>query len=57
LKATSVAKRVGAKAATRSNKKPSGAVTAKARLPKGPAWQWSALDMAAAVRSGAVSAV
>ena len=29
----------------------------KARLPKGPVWQWSALETAATIRSGAVSAV
>ncbi|MGJ5047773.1 amidase family protein [Bradyrhizobium oligotrophicum] len=29
----------------------------KPRLPKGPVWQWSALDTAAAIRSGAVSSV
>jgi len=28
-----------------------------ARRPKGPAWQWSAVDTAAAIRSGAISAV
>ena len=30
---------------------------AKVRLPKGPIWQWSALETAAAIRSGAVSSV
>lgn len=29
----------------------------KIRLPKGPIWQWSALETAAAIRSGAVSSV
>src|SRR5215207_7980008 len=29
----------------------------KARLPKGPVWQWSALETAATIRSGAVSSV
>ena len=29
----------------------------KLALPKGPAWQWSALQTAAAIRSGAISAV
>ena len=27
------------------------------RLPKGPIWQWSALETAAAIRSGAISSV
>ncbi len=31
--------------------------TASARLPKGPIWQWSAVETAAAIRSGAASAV
>jgi amidase len=31
--------------------------TAPVRLPKGPIWQWSAVDTAAAIRSGAASAV
>jgi len=31
--------------------------TASAGLPKGPAWQWSATETAAAIRSGAASAV
>jgi len=31
--------------------------SAKVRLPKGPVWQWSALETAAAIRSGAVSSV
>lgn len=30
---------------------------ARARRPKGPAWQWSAVETAAAIRSGAISAV
>jgi hypothetical protein len=29
--------------------------SAKVRLPKGPIWQWSALETAAAIRSGAIS--
>ena len=29
----------------------------KLALPKGPIWQWSALETAAAIRSGAISAV
>src|SRR4029079_8145411 len=31
--------------------------SAKVRLPKGPIWQWSALETAAAIRSGAISSV
>ena len=31
--------------------------SAKIRLPKGPIWQWSAVETAAAIRSGAVSSV
>ena len=31
--------------------------SANARLPKGPVWQWSALETAAAIRSGAISSV
>jgi len=31
--------------------------SAKVRLPKGPIWQWSALATAAAIRSGAISAI
>jgi amidase len=59
----------GAKAAKKSAKKsavrataktPKKAVSqkpAKARPPKGPVWQWSALQTAAAIRSGAISSV
>src|SRR5580658_7962259 len=31
--------------------------SAKIRLPKGPIWQWSALETAAAIRSGEISSV
>ena len=31
--------------------------SAKMRLPNGPIWQWSALETAAAIRSGAISSV
>ncbi len=31
--------------------------SAAARLPKGPVWQWSALETAAAIRAGAISSV
>jgi amidase len=44
-------------AATRLAKKPSPRKSISTRLPKGPAWQWSAVDTAAVIRSGAVSAV
>ncbi|QUS42312.1 amidase [Tardiphaga alba] len=37
--------------------KASKTVTPKVRLPKGPAWQWTAVETAAAIRSGVVSAV
>ena len=38
-------------------KKSQARKSAKIRLPKGPVWQWSALETAAAIRSGAVSSV
>jgi amidase len=58
----------GAKAAKKSAKKSAGRTTAKAqkavspkpataRPPKGPVWQWSALQTAAAIRSGAISSI
>ena len=54
----------GAAAKTARTKKSAAAarksIPAKApkpRLPKGPVWQWSALETAAAIRSGAVSAL
>ncbi len=36
-------------------KAPKKAIAPKARLPRGPIWQWSAVDTATAIRSGAVS--
>ena len=45
------ARPTGAKA----QKKPASRKSAKARPPKGPVWQWSALQTAAAIRSGAIS--
>ena len=59
----------GAKAAKKSAKKSAGRTAAKTqrqavsqkpaktRPPKGPVWQWSALQTAAAIRSGAISSV
>jgi amidase len=44
-------------AAAKALKKSTPRKSAKARLPKGPAWQWSALETAAAIRSGSISAV
>src|SRR5437879_10385649 len=44
--------RAGAKAKKAVSRKP-----AKARPPKGPVWQWSALQTAAAIRSGAISSI
>jgi amidase len=57
-----------AKAAKKSAKKSTGRTAAKAqkavsprpataRPPKGPVWQWSALQTAAAIRSGAISSI
>jgi amidase len=46
-----------AKAAKRTVRTSRPAQSAATRTPKGPAWQWSAVDTAAAIRSGAVSAV
>ncbi len=44
-------------AGANARKKAGPRQSAKARLPKGPVWQWSALETAAAIRSGAVSSV
>ncbi|MGJ5201883.1 amidase family protein [Bradyrhizobium sp. HKCCYLR20261] len=47
-----------AKATTKAPSKPQvKAAAPKPRLPKGPAWQWSAVETAAAIRSGAVSSL
>ena len=43
----------GAKATKKSEPRKS----AKVRRPKGPIWQWSAVETASAIRSGAISAV
>jgi amidase len=42
---------------TKAPKKSETRKSAKVRLPKGPIWQWSALETAAAIRAGAVSSV
>ena len=46
-----------AKKVASASKKSSSRKSAATRLPKGPIWQWSAVDTAAAIRSGAASAV
>ncbi|MEY9136179.1 hypothetical protein ACVIWV_007253 [Bradyrhizobium diazoefficiens] len=46
-----------AKDAKKSVKKAAPRKSATARRPKGPVWQWSAVDTAAAIRNGAISAV
>ena len=48
------AKKVSKKTIKKAAKK---TAPAKPRLPKGPVWQWSAVETAAAIRSGAVSSV
>lgn len=45
------------KAAPKAAKKPVATAAPKVRLPKGPIWQWSAVDTAAAIRSGTVSSL
>ncbi|MDN4986560.1 amidase family protein [Bradyrhizobium arachidis] len=50
-KMTAVRKAAAAKPVKKTVKK------AAPRRPRGPAWQWSAVDTAAAIRSGAISAV
>jgi len=50
----------GAKAAKKTAKAKSAkskSVSRKPAAPKGPVWQWSALETAAAIRSGAISSV
>ena len=44
-------------AGAKARKKAGPRQSAKARLPKGPVWQWSAVETAAAIRSGAISSV
>jgi amidase len=50
-------KRAVARPAKTTVKKVAPRKSAAARRPKGPAWQWSAVETAAAIRSGAISAV
>ena len=61
---TNSAKKSAKKSAVRAAKPQKKAVSpkpakkpTKARPPKGPVWQWSALQTAAAIRSGAISSV
>jgi amidase len=51
------AKKSAVSAAAKAQKKAVSQKPAKARPPKGPVWQWSALQTAAAIRSGAISSV
>ncbi|MBR1245563.1 amidase [Bradyrhizobium sp. AUGA SZCCT0169] len=53
-KKTAVRTSNAAKAASKTGKK---TASRKPAVPKGPVWQWSALDTAAAIRSGATSSV
>jgi amidase len=53
-KTKSVSKKTALK---KTAKKAAPRPAAKPRPPKGPVWQWSAVETAAAIRSGAVSAV
>jgi amidase len=48
-------KKSSGRTAAKAQKKAVSRKSAKARPPKGPVWQWSALQTAAAIRSGAVS--
>jgi len=50
-------KKSAVRAATKTQKKAVSQKPVKARPPKGPVWQWSALQTAAAIRSGAISSV
>jgi amidase len=58
-KAKTSAARKGAvaKTAKKTIKKAAPRKSTTARRPKGPVWQWSAVDTAAAIRNGAISAV
>jgi amidase len=51
------AKKSAVRAAAKTQKKAVPQKPAKARPPKGPVWQWSALQTAGAIRSGAISSV
>src|SRR5258706_9883904 len=44
-------------AGAKAPKKAESSKSAKVHLPKGPIWQWSALETASAIRSGAISSV
>jgi amidase len=46
-----------AKSANKAAARKSANKSAKVRLPKGPFWQWSAVETASAIRSGAASSV
>src|SRR3954451_9218370 len=50
-------KKSAGRAAAKTQKKAVSQKPAKARPPKGPVWQWTALQTAAAIRSGAISSV
>src|SRR5258706_2367969 len=47
----------GMSAGAKAPQKAESRKSSKVRLPKGPIWQWSALETAAAIRSGAISSV
>jgi len=51
------AKKSAVRAAAKTQKKAVSRKSGKARPPRGPVWQWSALQTAAAIRSGAISSV
>ena len=58
--AAKAAKKSVKKAAGRTGAKvtkPAAQKSAKPRPPRGPVWQWTALQTAAAIRSGAISSV
>ena len=56
-KKTAARKGAVVKPAKKTAKKAAPRKSATARRPKGPVWQWSAVDTAAAIRGGAISAV
>ncbi|MGX1318605.1 amidase [Bradyrhizobium sp. USDA 377] len=56
-KTSTARKGVVAKTAKTTVKKAASNKSVTARRPKGPVWQWSAVETAAAIRSGAISAV
>jgi amidase len=55
--AKAAAKKSTKKSGAKAQKKPVARKSARARPPKGPVWQWTALQTAAAIRSGAISSV